>query len=57
VPGEQFGGHLGGQVGGRLVQQDHEEIVTALRSRDADQATAAMRNHLARVSRHLLGTE
>ena len=38
-------------------RQDHEEIVTALRSRDADQATAAMRNHLARVSRHLLGTE
>jgi DNA-binding FadR family transcriptional regulator len=38
-------------------RQDHQEIVTALRSRDADQATAAMRNHLARVSRHLLGTE
>ena len=38
-------------------RQDHEEIVTALRSRDADRATAAMRNHLARVSRHLLGTE
>ena len=38
-------------------RQDHEEIVTALRSRDADQATAVMRNHLARVSRHLLGTE
>jgi DNA-binding FadR family transcriptional regulator len=38
-------------------RKDHEEIVTALRSRDADQATAAMRTHLARVSRHLLGTE
>ena len=37
-------------------RQDHQEIVTALRLRDADQATAAMRNHLARVSRHLLGT-
>jgi DNA-binding GntR family transcriptional regulator len=31
--------------------------VTAVRLRDADRATAAMRNHLARVSRHLLGTE
>jgi GntR family transcriptional regulator, uxu operon transcriptional repressor len=38
-------------------RRDHEEIVTALRSRDADRATAAMRTHLARVSRHLLGTE
>jgi GntR family transcriptional regulator, uxu operon transcriptional repressor len=38
-------------------RRDHEEIVTALRLRDADQATAAMRTHLARVSRHLLGTE
>jgi GntR family uxuAB operon transcriptional repressor len=37
-------------------RRDHEEIVTALRSRDADRATAAMRNHLARVSQHLLGT-
>jgi DNA-binding FadR family transcriptional regulator len=37
-------------------RRDHEEIVTALRLRDADRATAAMRNHLARVSRHLLGT-
>jgi DNA-binding FadR family transcriptional regulator len=37
-------------------RQDHEEIVTALRQRDADRATAAMRDHLARVSRHLLGT-
>ena len=36
-------------------RQDHEEIVTALRLRDADRATTAMRNHLARVSRHLLG--
>jgi hypothetical protein len=31
--------------------------VTALRLRDADRATAAMRNRLARVSRHLPGTE
>jgi DNA-binding FadR family transcriptional regulator len=38
-------------------RQDHDEIVTALRLRDADRATTAMRNHLARVSRHLLGTE
>ena len=38
-------------------RRDHEEIVTALRLRDADRATAAMRTHLARVSRHLLGTE
>jgi len=38
-------------------RRDHEAIVTALRLRDADQATAAMRTHLARVSRHLLGTE
>ena len=37
-------------------RRDHEEIVTALRTRDADRATAAMRTHLARVSRHLLGT-
>jgi GntR family transcriptional regulator, uxu operon transcriptional repressor len=38
-------------------RRDHQEIVTALRLRDADQATTAMRNHLVRVSRHLLGTE
>jgi DNA-binding FadR family transcriptional regulator len=37
-------------------RRDHQEIVTALRQRDADRATAAMRTHLARVSRHLLGT-
>ena len=37
-------------------RRDHEEIVAALRLRDADGATAAMRTHLARVSRHLLGT-
>ena len=29
-------------------RRDHEEIVTALRLRDADRATAAMRTHLAR---------
>jgi GntR family uxuAB operon transcriptional repressor len=38
-------------------RQDHQEIVSALRLRDADGATAAMRTHLARVARHLLGTE
>jgi GntR family uxuAB operon transcriptional repressor len=38
-------------------RRDHEEIVAALRLRDADQATAAMRAHLARVSGHLLGRE
>ena len=37
-------------------RRDHEEIVAALRLRDADGATVAMRAHLARVSRHLLGT-
>ena len=37
-------------------RRDHEEIVAALRLRDADGATTAMRTHLARVSRHLLGT-
>ncbi len=36
-------------------RRDHEEIVAALRLRDAGGATAAMRTHLARVSRHLLG--
>jgi DNA-binding FadR family transcriptional regulator len=38
-------------------RRDHEEIVAALKTRDADRATGAMRAHLARVSRHLLGTE
>ena len=38
-------------------RRDHQEIVAALRLRDADGATAAMRTHLARVSGHLLGTE
>jgi DNA-binding FadR family transcriptional regulator len=36
-------------------QQDHRDIVAALRLRDADGATTAMRVHLARVARHLLG--
>jgi DNA-binding FadR family transcriptional regulator len=36
-------------------QQDHREIVAALRRRDGDGAAAAMRTHLARVARHLLG--
>src|ERR1700733_11212876 len=38
-----------------LYQEDHQAIVTALRSRDADVAVAAMRTHLARVAGHLLG--
>lgn len=36
-------------------RRDHEDIVAALRLRDAGQATAAMRAHLARVAGHLLG--
>ncbi len=36
-------------------QQDHRAIVAALRARDADGAVEAMRRHLTRVSRHLLG--
>jgi GntR family transcriptional regulator, uxu operon transcriptional repressor len=38
-------------------QRDHQEIVAALKARDADGAVAAMRAHLARVSSHLLGAE
>jgi DNA-binding FadR family transcriptional regulator len=38
-----------------LYQQDHRAIVAALRIRDADAATEAMRAHLARVAGHLLG--
>ncbi len=34
---------------------DHSELVAALRDRDADRAVEAMRRHLARVERHLLG--
>jgi DNA-binding FadR family transcriptional regulator len=37
----------------RLYQNDHRELVTALRARDADRAAEAMRSHLARVSSHL----
>ena len=36
-------------------RRDHEDIVAALRLRDAGRATAAMRAHLARVAGHLLG--
>jgi DNA-binding FadR family transcriptional regulator len=36
-------------------QLDHRAIVAALRARDKDEAVAAMRTHLARVSGHLLG--
>ena len=38
-------------------QRDHQEIVAALKARDADGAVTAMRAHLARVSSHLLGAE
>jgi DNA-binding FadR family transcriptional regulator len=37
----------------RLYQNDHRELVAALRARDADRAVEAMRSHLARVSSHL----
>jgi DNA-binding FadR family transcriptional regulator len=37
--------------------RDHADIVTALENRDADRASRAMRTHLARVSRYLLGTD
>lgn len=36
-------------------RRDHRELVAALRARDAGQAVEAMRAHLARVERHLLG--
>ena len=35
--------------------QAYEQIVTALRARDADAAVESMRTHLARVAGHLLG--
>jgi GntR family transcriptional regulator, uxu operon transcriptional repressor len=38
----------------RLYQDEHRAIVTALRSRDAAAAVEAMREHLARVSGHLV---
>jgi GntR family transcriptional regulator, uxu operon transcriptional repressor len=37
--------------------RDHLGIVAALKLRDADRAVSAMRGHLARVSRYLLGGE
>jgi GntR family transcriptional regulator, uxu operon transcriptional repressor len=39
----------------RDYQADHVELVAALRARDADRATEAMRSHLARVASHLFG--
>jgi DNA-binding FadR family transcriptional regulator len=39
----------------RDYQADHAELVAALRARDADRATEAMRSHLARVASHLFG--
>lgn len=55
-------GHVWGELKRRsaslgrreLYQADHRAIVTALRSRDTAAATGAMREHLARVSGHLL---
>jgi DNA-binding FadR family transcriptional regulator len=38
-----------------LYHADHQELVAALRSRDPDRATEAMRAHLARVASHLFG--
>lgn len=38
-----------------LYQQDHRDIVTALRVRDTGAAVEAMRTHLSRVAGHLLG--
>jgi DNA-binding FadR family transcriptional regulator len=38
-------------------QRDHQQIIAALKVRDADGAVAAMRSHLARVASHLLGAE
>jgi GntR family transcriptional regulator, uxu operon transcriptional repressor len=38
-----------------LYQEDHRAVVAALRARDAEAATEAMRAHLARVAGHLLG--
>ncbi len=36
-------------------QADHQDLVAALRARDADRAVEAMRVHLARVASHLFG--
>ena len=36
-------------------QADHSELVTALRARDSDRATEAMRTHLSRVNNDLFG--
>jgi DNA-binding FadR family transcriptional regulator len=36
-----------------VYQEDHRELVAALRTRDADRAVEAMRTHLARVTSHL----
>jgi len=37
----------------RVYQDDHRELVAALRSRDPDRAVEAMRTHLGRVASHL----
>lgn len=39
----------------RAYQADHQDLVDALRTRDADRAVEAMRVHLARVASHLFG--
>ena len=41
----------------KLYQDDHHQIVAALKARDAGEAVKAMRNHLARVSDHLNATD
>ncbi|MBO0809626.1 MAG: FadR family transcriptional regulator [Actinobacteria bacterium] len=39
----------------QAYQSDHQELVTALRARDAERAAEAMRAHLARVTSYLFG--
>jgi GntR family transcriptional regulator, uxu operon transcriptional repressor len=39
-----------------LYQEDHRELVAALRARDTERAAAAMRTHLGRVEANLLGS-
>jgi GntR family uxuAB operon transcriptional repressor len=41
----------------QMYQDDHHQIVAALKARDAGEAVKAMRNHLARVSDHLNATD
>jgi DNA-binding FadR family transcriptional regulator len=39
----------------QAYQSDHQELVAALRARDAERAAEAMRAHLARVTSYLFG--